>query len=181
MQAPTCQIAGSVILQGRTNHGGTTISLDDVPVATTTSDGGFTIENVSAGFHEVTASYTGYLPRQDDSLQCQTGQTAEMPETTLLGGDADANGKIDLFDLVVVAAAYRSCAGDPNFDPRADINETGCVDIFDLVFVATNYGAVGPSDWAEVPAARGNLAEQHYLPDLRDLPALTTQQANPRP
>jgi hypothetical protein len=135
-------------------------------MATTAGDGGFTIENVSAGPHTVTASHAGYLPGKNDSVQCEAGHTTEMPDMMLLGGDADNNGEINLFDLVIVAAVYRSCAGDPNFDPRADINETGCVDIFDLVLVATNYRTMGPAAWSAMSATASgasafsrNLAE----------------------
>ncbi|MFQ5595523.1 MAG: carboxypeptidase regulatory-like domain-containing protein, partial [Anaerolineae bacterium] len=151
-QITVCQIAGSVILQGRANHGGTTISIDDAPAATTASDGRFTVANLDAGSYRVVASHSGYLSREDDSVLCQAGQTTELPETTLLGGDTDGDNEVNLFDLVRVAAAYGSCAGDQNFDPLGDINETGCVDIFDLVLVATNYGAGGPSDWSGSPA-----------------------------
>ncbi|MFQ5342789.1 MAG: hypothetical protein ACE5F6_14715, partial [Anaerolineae bacterium] len=153
-----CQIAGSVILQGRANHGGTTISIDDAPAATTASDGRFTVADLDAGSYRVVASHFGYLSREDDSVLCQAGQTTELPETTLVGGDTDGDNEVNLFDLVRVAAAYGSCAGDQNFDPLGDINETGCVDIFDLVLVATNYGAGGPYDWAQVLAAASSIS-----------------------
>jgi hypothetical protein len=150
VQANTAQIAGVVALQGRSNYSGTTILIDGTPMATTAGDGRFTVFNVDAGIHEVTAYHPGYLSSDDDSVQCQADQTTEMPETTLLGGDTNNDSEINLFDLVTVAAAYRSCSGESAFDSRADLNETGCVDIFDLVLVASNYRRMGPTAWPTI-------------------------------
>lgn len=121
-------------------------------MATTDSSGDFTVTGVATGVHTAMASHPGYLSSEDASVPCQAGQTTQMPETTLVGGDANNDGQIDLFDLVIVAAVYRSCAGDPNFDSQADVNETGCVDIFDLVLVASNYRDEGPKGWPATSA-----------------------------
>jgi len=54
--------------------------------------------------------------------------------------DPNNDGKIDIFDLVIVAAAYGSSPGDPNWDQRADLTNDGTIDIFDLVIIASHYG-----------------------------------------
>lgn len=51
-------------------------------------------------------------------------------------GDVDCNGKVDIFDVVLVAVRY----GMANPEPYYDINEDGKIDIFDIVSVAVNYG-----------------------------------------
>ncbi len=142
----TGQISGQIGLQGRTNYAGVVILVDGTPAATTTSDGYFTA-NVEAGPHTIAADHPGYLPSEYGSVECQAGANVELPPTLLLGGDANDDGKVSLFDLVIVAISYRSCAGDPDYDSRGDMNQTGCVDIFDLVLVASNYRIVGPTSW----------------------------------
>ncbi len=62
---------------------------------------------------------------------------------TLLGGDANNDNHVDNLDLGIVAAAYATQAGDPNFDPRADLNCNGEVSNLDLGLLANNYGADG--------------------------------------
>jgi hypothetical protein len=50
------------------------------------------------------------------------------------------DGKVDIFDLVLVAQNFGKTSG---FDSRADANDDGKVDIFDLVIVAQNFGRGG--------------------------------------
>jgi hypothetical protein len=56
--------------------------------------------------------------------------------------DGNGDGRVDIFDLVIVALAYNPPAWP--VDPRADINRDGAVDLFDLVFVASSYGSSVP-------------------------------------
>jgi hypothetical protein len=55
-------------------------------------------------------------------------------------GDVNADGSVDIFDLVLVAQNFGLTSG---FDTRADLNSDGTVDIFDLVTVAQNFGKSG--------------------------------------
>ncbi|MFQ5855700.1 MAG: hypothetical protein ACE5LU_08680 [Anaerolineae bacterium] len=169
-QPGTCQITGNVFLQGRSNHSGATILINGTPMATTASDGRFTVPNLAApATYKVTASHPGYLSSEDNSVQCLADQTTVMPHTTLLGGDANNDKAINLFDLVIVAAAFNTCPGDPGYDSRADINETGCADIFDLVLVGINYGVTGPTGWPSPdPPPATSAASSGYQPAIRE-------------
>jgi parallel beta-helix repeat protein len=55
-------------------------------------------------------------------------------------GDLNGDRLVDIFDMVIVAVAYNSIPGDPNWNKIADINGDRNVDIFDLVIVAVHYG-----------------------------------------
>jgi hypothetical protein len=57
-----------------------------------------------------------------------------------IAGDINMDGKVNLEDLVLLANAYGSKPGDPNWNPAADINGQGKVDLADLVLLAENYG-----------------------------------------
>jgi hypothetical protein len=66
---------------------------------------------------------------------------AMLPKGKLLG-DVNADGAVNLFDLVIVSSAYDPQA--PASDPSADVNSDGQVDLFDLVEVSSNYGSTSP-------------------------------------
>jgi parallel beta-helix repeat protein len=55
-------------------------------------------------------------------------------------GDINKDKIVDIFDITIVALAFSSTPGDPNWNPIADINSDGIVDIFDIVVVALNFG-----------------------------------------
>jgi hypothetical protein len=57
-----------------------------------------------------------------------------------LGGDINNDGTVNINDLVLLALAYGSKPGDPNWNPSADMNGDGKVTLPDLVIVARNYG-----------------------------------------
>jgi len=58
-------------------------------------------------------------------------------------GDINGDGTVDIFDVVILAAAFGSRLGDPNWDSRADLNGDNDVDIFDAVILALNFGKAG--------------------------------------
>lgn len=141
-------IAGVVLMQGRDSHGGASISVDATPVATTAADGSFNVTDVPAGVHSLSASHQGYLTAENSSVSVASGSTTNLPEVTLVGGDAVYDGIVNIFDLVMVGVHFGE---SPPSDPRADINEDGRVNIFDLVLVGINYGKTGPTEWPTSP------------------------------
>jgi len=57
-----------------------------------------------------------------------------------LAGDVNEDGVVDIYDLTLVAKAYGSAVGQPEYDPELDITKDGRVDIRDLAIVCRNYG-----------------------------------------
>ena len=57
-----------------------------------------------------------------------------------LVGDLNDDGVVDIFDVVILALAFGSKPGDPNWNPDADLNDDGVVDIFDVVILINNFG-----------------------------------------
>lgn len=56
-------------------------------------------------------------------------------------GDVDGDGDVDIYDIVIICAAYGSQPRDPNWDPRADIAEPyNKIDIYDVVVACSHYG-----------------------------------------
>jgi hypothetical protein len=139
-------IGGRVLLQGRTDHSGAGLYVDDVKYGTTGSNGAFTLYAVAPGEHTLEATMPGYLPAEQQVTISGSDVTLSQP-VTLIGGDAVTDKRVNLFDLVVVGAAYNTEQGQSGFDARADINGSTNVNIFDLVLVGGNYGQTGPKPW----------------------------------
>ena len=57
-------------------------------------------------------------------------------------GDVNHDGKVGIQDLYIVAKAYGSKPGDPNWNPVADINKDRQVRLYDLFEVAKVFGKV---------------------------------------
>jgi parallel beta-helix repeat protein len=64
--------------------------------------------------------------------------------TPSLPGDVNGDGKVSLIDLVILAQAYGSKPGDPNWNAAADIDGNGKVGLTDLVILALHYGQHNP-------------------------------------
>jgi parallel beta-helix repeat protein len=69
----------------------------------------------------------------------------ERPVMSTLVADFDYDGDVDIFDIVIVAAAYDSTPQSFNWNIYVDVNEPyWIIDIFDVVLAATKYG----SEWS---------------------------------
>ena len=60
--------------------------------------------------------------------------------TVTIPGDVDGDHDVDIYDIVAMAGAYGSHAGDPVYNPNYDIDSDGDIDIFDIVVAASHYG-----------------------------------------
>jgi hypothetical protein len=56
--------------------------------------------------------------------------------------DLNKDGKVDLLDMIIVAAAFGSKPGDPRWNAMADVDQNGTVNILDLILVAKDFGKV---------------------------------------
>jgi hypothetical protein len=54
-------------------------------------------------------------------------------------GDINGDGTVDIYDAIILAGAFNSMLGSPNWNPNADINGDGWVDIYDAIILAGHY------------------------------------------
>ena len=59
-------------------------------------------------------------------------------------GDINNDGSIDIHDAILLATAFRSKPGDPNWNSKADLNHDGAIDIYDAIIMAANFGKTYP-------------------------------------
>jgi hypothetical protein len=105
----------------------------------TGGDGGYTfVELPGDEGYELLLSHELYLAIRLVECVAPAGETTEMPEVTLLGGDLNGDLVIDISDLVIGGAHFGSDSAE------ADITADGQVDIFDIVLIGKNFGTSGP-------------------------------------
>ena len=54
--------------------------------------------------------------------------------------DLNADGKINIVDVTIVAKAFGSRSGDPRYNPDADLDKNGLINIIDIAKVAMQLG-----------------------------------------
>ncbi len=127
-------LTGKALLEGRTDHSGILVQLAGGPSTTTGADGSYSLVT-APGTYTVTFSHASYLA-QATTVTASAGATVNVPQVTLLGGDINADHKVDILDLAAVGAQFGSTSPSP---PTVDINGDGRVDIIDIVLVAKNF------------------------------------------
>jgi len=130
-------IVGNVQVQGRAvdNQAGHTVE-DGLSLATATdANGDFLFENVQFGIYTLTANHPGFLAATCTDLIHEAAPTV-LENLTLLAGDIDDNGEIDITDAVAIGAVFFSTAPDE----VANLNADGEVDILDLILMSVNFG-----------------------------------------
>jgi hypothetical protein len=130
-------------------------------IATTTDARGvFTVTTIVTGTYDMRVRDLHSLWNVRYNVPVQLGpNTVHMG--TLIEGDANTDGLIDILDFSILATAFGTVVGDPGFDPRADFNNSGNIDILDFSLLATNYSRSGEiivtaarSRWLSALAAR---------------------------
>jgi nitroreductase len=58
----------------------------------------------------------------------------------LVRGDINDDGVVDIFDAIMLSAAWNSVPGSPAWNAKADINNDNIVDIFDAIILAKDFG-----------------------------------------
>jgi len=57
-------------------------------------------------------------------------------------GDLNGDGKVNIQDVTIVALAYGTKSGGPNWNALADLDNNGRINIIDMVMVAREFGKV---------------------------------------
>ncbi len=132
-------LGGRVFMEGRTDHSNTLVTLSPVMLTNLTdASGWYTFTAVPSDTYDLTMEHDLYLPALLTSCPVKGGESAFMPNITLLGGDLNGDDAIDIGDLTLGAGHFNQAFA------AADINADGIVDIFDIVLIGKNFGLVGP-------------------------------------
>lgn len=168
---PSADLAGTVLTRGRFFDGKpdnsgvrvhVTALLDGLPgqepgwprppvpqyTVVSLADGSYHVVGLPIGFkYRVLA----YLPddlypayfADEATVKLDAVGRVEMRQLELVGGDTKRDGLIDIFDIVLIGAAYNAKQGEVRYDARADINRDGVVDLQDLTVAAFYFNRAG--------------------------------------
>jgi hypothetical protein len=139
------------------NQGGYTEDFNVTAYTNTTDIGNQTVNSLLKGTSTVLAfewNTTGFV-YGDYTLEAVASTVPNETNTAnndfvdgkvvvTIPGDLNGDFKVSLQDLVLLANAYGSKPGDPNWNPNADINGDGKVSLQDLVIMANHYGQHHP-------------------------------------
>lgn len=76
----------------------------------------------------------------DPSGQTMQSNSEDGSVQIRLIGDLNGDSVVDIYDAIILANAFYSVQGAPNWNPNADINGDGIVDIFDAIFLTSHFG-----------------------------------------
>ncbi len=87
-------------------------------------------------------NYTISAYAQPVSGETDTGDNALTDGVVYVGvpGDVDANHKVEVKDILMLAKAYGTTPQSPKWSPNLDVNGDDKVDIKDILIAAKNYG-----------------------------------------
>jgi thermitase len=62
------------------------------------------------------------------------------PVQVRIVGDANGDGKVDIFDCILASNAFGASSSEPEYRVFCDVNQDGIVDIFDMIQFAIHFG-----------------------------------------
>jgi hypothetical protein len=137
----TGSITGLAAYQTLTDNIGIQVQLlaNDVVVSELTTDttGGYSFSNLAPGSYIVKVIAPQHLTAAQTINVEPTGQVVTLERLTLMAGDTDDNGVIDLTDAGMIGANYGL---DAALVPLADLNRDNIINIGDLVIIGINFG-----------------------------------------
>ena len=99
-------------------------------------DGNVTVSDLDDGWYCIELTVVDNVTKEDNETVC----------FGVCVGDIDGSGRVYLSDLLLLAKAYNSVPGDPNWNPDADLDCDGKVYVSDLLILAQNYNKYCPVD-----------------------------------
>jgi hypothetical protein len=135
-------IAGNAQVEGRAadnqaGHSVTALGTVAGPFAVSTDlNGDFVISDAPADTYTATANSPGFLAAVCADVVHAADALTSLESVTLLAGDIDDSGEIDITDAVAIGAVFGSSAPGE----IADLNVDGVVDILDLILMSVNFG-----------------------------------------
>jgi len=127
-----------------------TLTLTELPAGTQTQfNQSFEFQNVTADTYDIVVTKAGHLSYTiknvvvgDVGLDLTKNSNANIKLMTLVAGNADNVGGINIDDLSIVVSNFGKTTG---FPPGADIDGNGGVNIDDLNLVVSNFGKMPTS------------------------------------
>jgi hypothetical protein len=137
----TGAVSGLVAYQTISERVGIQVQLlaNNAVVSETVTDalGAYTFNNLPPGSYMVKVVAPQHLAASQTATVAPSGQVVTLADLTLLAGDTDNNGVIDLADAGLIGANFGL---DGSLVPLADLNRDNTINVGDLVIIGINFG-----------------------------------------
>jgi PKD repeat protein len=128
--------------------------MNDIPftefhLTTTKSDGAAICQSAMApGTYDVTvvSEHTLTNVRRDVTISLPS---TSIDMGTLLEGDADNDGIVNISDFGILAVSFGKMDGEPGYDDRADFDRNGIINISDFGLLAVDFMKMSPIEITE--------------------------------
>ncbi|MEW6680361.1 MAG: cohesin domain-containing protein, partial [bacterium] len=110
---------------------------------TTNANSYFIFSNIPVGIYTLAFTYPGATPATKTDVlitKTQFNDTTEIGTITLIAGDPNGDGQINILDWPPLADSLDSNIGSPNYNPNCDFNADGVIDIWDFMIFRDNFG-----------------------------------------
>jgi hypothetical protein len=104
------------------------------------ANGDLHLRDTAAALIDQAAPVTGVIDDIDADPRPVAGAPDIGADEFRYAGDVDADGLVDVVDLLWLVDAFGSATGDANYSPDCDFNHDGLVDVVDLLMLVENFG-----------------------------------------
>ena len=146
-------LTGKIALPNGTDPSGIEVSikLGDRTVSTLAdANGDFSFTDLKDGVWVVSYQHPQYV-NSCSITQTHNGGTTVMDDETMIAGDINGDGIIDIADFTVISSTYGSNMGDAEFSAAADLNGDNMINVFDLTILGSHFGINGCDPSTVVP------------------------------
>lgn len=107
---------------------------------TVDSAGTFSIDDVEIGTFDVIVKVAGYLSKGVEDVVIASGSSNSLSLGSIIPGDMNSDGFINLIDFSVISPMMFSTSGDANYNPIADFNCDESINLIDVSLVNNGFG-----------------------------------------
>jgi len=112
-------------------------------VATTNNTGVFTIDNIPPGTYDIGIKNWTCLSELVTNVTVGANETTVVDFGTTREGDADGNDAVIAIDFSLLAGAFGSIPGDPNWNANCDFDRNDAITATDFSLLAGSFGQCG--------------------------------------
>jgi len=127
--------ASGITVEARETSGGTLVDTQLTDAA-----GAFSFD-LPADTYNISAVRSSFLTTEYAGLVVNAGDTTDIGTGTILGGDINNNGTINITDIASMAAVFGTA------DAASDLNGDGTVNITDVASAGASFGLSSPIAW----------------------------------
>ena len=103
----------------------------------------FRFPTTLSGTYDVSVKASHWLRTTLKSVKLTGDAFSSNKKFTLVNGDVNGDGKVNLADLLAISSAWRSVPGMSNYNPNADLNGDGAINLADWLIVSQNWRKTG--------------------------------------